>query len=174
MRLRRVLGRDRRRGPGVRRIRHQERVRPFEHTRLYCPVISRARSAAPYTLLRDSRIAPLWTATARLFRSSNQKAPPSEWMLPSKIRPTISPLRLIIGLPELPPMMSLLVTKSNRCPGFSLLFAACHEAGNANGSTPVSRAKAPAKSVKGGIFLPPSSQPFTSPYDSRNVKVASG
>src|SRR6266853_1887452 len=167
MRLRRVLGRDRRRGPGVRRIRHQERVRPFEHTRLYCPVISRARSAAPYTLFKDSRIAPLWTATARLFRSSNQKAPPSEWMLPSKIRPTISPLRLIIGLPELPPMTSLLVVKLKRCAGFSLPFAARHDWGSAKGSAPVSRASAPAKSVKGAIFLPPSLQPATSPYDSR-------
>src|SRR5258708_23205047 len=107
MRLRRVLGRDRRRGPGVRRIRHQERVRPLEHARLYCPAISRARSAPPYTLLKDSRIAPLLTATARLFRSSNQKAPPSASMLPSKITPTHSPLPLIAGLPELPPMMSL-------------------------------------------------------------------
>jgi hypothetical protein len=32
-------------------------------------------------------------------------------MLPSKIRPTISPLALITGDPELPPMMSLVVTK---------------------------------------------------------------
>ena len=34
-------------------------------------------------------------------------------MLPSKIRPTSSPARLTTGDPELPPMMSLVVTKSS-------------------------------------------------------------
>ena len=34
-------------------------------------------------------------------------------MLPSKMRPTSSPARLTTGEPELPPMMSFVVTKSS-------------------------------------------------------------
>ena len=35
----------------------------------------------------------------------------SDWMFPSKMSPTISPALLITGEPELPPIMSFVVTK---------------------------------------------------------------
>jgi hypothetical protein len=46
--------------------------------------------------------------------------PPSDCRLPSNTRPTISPALLTIGDPELPPMMSFVVTKLNGCFGFSV------------------------------------------------------
>ena len=58
-------------------------------------------------------IAALCTDTVRLRLGSYQKLPPSEWMLPSNASPTTCASRLITGLPELPPMMSLVLTKLN-------------------------------------------------------------
>lgn len=40
--------------------------------------------------------------------------------IPSKMTPTTSPFALIAGEPELPPMMSFVVTKSSAVPRFSL------------------------------------------------------
>jgi len=39
------------------------------------------------------------------------KSSTSDWILPSKIRPTSSAFLLMTGLPELPPMMSAVQTK---------------------------------------------------------------
>src|SRR4051812_32789853 len=46
------------------------------------------------------------TSTERPILSSYWKFHGSDWMLPSKMMPTTSPLVLTTGLPELPPMMS--------------------------------------------------------------------
>src|ERR1700761_324554 len=70
-------------------------------------------------------------------------------MLPSKIRPATSPLRLTRGEPELPPMMALVVTTSNGVPRSSFVLSLIHESGSWNGSAPVARSNAPAKSVNG-------------------------
>src|SRR4030042_1340349 len=50
------------------------------------------------------------TQTVRPTRSVNRNRFGSISMLPSKTRPTTSPSRLMTGLPELPPMMSLVAT----------------------------------------------------------------
>src|SRR4029450_4771496 len=79
------------------------------------------------------------------------------------------------GDPELPPMMSLVVTKSNGVVRVRRSFAFSHEAGRSNGGSPVARVKAPPSSVNGGTWDPSSwVQPRTEPYDSRAVNVASG
>ena len=75
-------------------------------------------------------------------------------MLPSNTRPTTSPLRLTTGEPELPPMMSLVVTKFIGTSSRSLLFAASHDGGSSNGSAPVWRSNAPASVVNGPISAP--------------------
>ncbi len=68
---------------------------------------------APKTLRRTSNMPRTSTEIARLTDSSYSKLPTSDWMLPSKIRPTSSPFLLIVGEPLLPPMMSLVETKLN-------------------------------------------------------------
>ena len=78
-------------------------------------------------------------------------------MLPSNTSPTTSPRWFTTGEPELPPMMSLLVTKLNCTSGASLAFAVSHDFGSANGSVPVWRAKAPAMVVNGPTRAPLSS-----------------
>ena len=96
-------------------------------------------------------------------------------MLPSKISPTISPSLLNTGEPELPPMMSLVVQKSSGVERSSLVLAGEDQlSGSLNGSRPVARSKAPPHRVIGSTWRPSSSQPFTAPYESRSVKVASG
>ena len=57
-------------------------------------------------------------------------------MLPSKMRPTISASRLTTGEPELPPMMSFVVTKLNGVSRSSRPFASSQRCGSANGSLP--------------------------------------
>src|SRR2546421_672089 len=57
-------------------------------------------------------IAALWTATARFDSSRYSKLPVRLSIFPSKMMPTNSPLRLITGEPEFPPMMSAVITKS--------------------------------------------------------------
>ena len=94
------------------------------------------------------------TATARLTLGSKPYSPPSDWMLPSKMSPTISPFWLMTGDPELPPMMSLVVQKSNGVFRSSFGLALIHVAGRANGSRPVARSKAPAKLVSGAMKRP--------------------
>ena len=71
--------------------------------------------------VRNKRISKRVNETGR---RKSVNAPPSESMLPSNAKPTISPARLTTGLPELPPVMSLVVTKVKRCAGFSLPCAA--------------------------------------------------
>src|SRR2546425_4003948 len=53
------------------------------------------------------------TETARACSSVKAKSSTSDWRFPSKMMPTNSPWRLITGLPELPPMMSAVLTKLN-------------------------------------------------------------
>src|SRR5579862_8994514 len=90
------------------------------HKNAYSPSSSCTMLCAPYSLRRASVIPAVCTATARLEVPSYTKSPTSDSMLPSNIRPTISALRLITGEPELPPMISLVVTKSSGVARFSL------------------------------------------------------
>ena len=79
------------------------------------------------------------------------------------------------GEPELPPMMSLVVTRSNGVVGVRRSLAFSQDGGRSKGASPVARSKAPANSVKGAILRPSSVvQPRTEPYESRAVNVASG
>src|SRR5437867_6689369 len=80
------------------------------HFRFF-PVNSSASAPASYTLRRASRIDCEHTETARAWVSVKAKSSTSDWMLPSKIMPTNSPLRFTTGLPEFPPMMSAVLTK---------------------------------------------------------------
>lgn len=86
-----------------------------------------------------------------------------EWMLPSKTRPTISPLALIRGLPELPPTMSLLVERLKRVERSSLSLAFAQLGGTAKGASPVARSKKRERVVNGATFVPFSVQPCTEP-----------
>ena len=56
-------------------------------------------------------------------------------MLPSNASPTIAPLAFSIGLPELPPTMSLLVVKFARVVMSRLSFSASHRCGTLNGGS---------------------------------------
>src|SRR5262245_24072745 len=114
------------------------------------------------------------TATERFRVASNQYEPEIEWMLPSKIKPTISPAALTTGLPELPPTMSLVVEKLARAFRSSLGLASIQRCGRAKGATPVLRSNRRVKRVNGSTGAPRSSQPSTAPYDTRSVDVASG
>ena len=71
-------------------------------------VSQRARAVDGAEHVEDAGV---WTATSRLVVSSYTYRPTRLSMLPSKTSPTSSPARLTIGDPELPPMMSLVVTK---------------------------------------------------------------
>ena len=66
-------------------------------------------------------------------------------MLPSKIAPMTSPLALISGEPELPPMMSLVVEMSKTVSGLRLFFAAIQRGSRSNGGLPVARSYRPLK-----------------------------
>src|SRR6185437_5627599 len=79
--------------------------------RSYFPSSSSANRADSYTLRSASMIARDDTLTDRAASSVKMNRLGSDSMLPSKMRPTSSPSRLIPGLPELPPMMSLVDTK---------------------------------------------------------------
>src|SRR5207247_2064822 len=79
----------------------------------FLPVNSSASGPASYTLRRASVIAGAQTETARACLSVMAKSSTNDWMLPSKMMPTNSALRLMTGLPELPPMMSAVQTKLN-------------------------------------------------------------
>src|SRR5436190_22820228 len=105
------------------------------------------------------------------------KSPTSDWMLPSKMIPTNSALRLMTGLPEFPPIMSHVDTKLNGVWGSIACLWLCQLGGKAQGALlPCCSAcwNAPSIVVHGGMDLPPSSYPLTVPYDNRNVNVASG
>src|SRR4051812_34188713 len=119
-------------------------------------------------------MAALWTDTARLFDGSYAKSPLSEWMLPSKTTPTMRASRSMTGEPELPPMMSFVDEKSSGVDRSSFGLASSQLFGSANGGRPVARSNAPANVVNGEIARSPSIQPFTWPYESRGVNVASG
>src|SRR5262245_1891952 len=103
------------------------------------PEISFTRASAWYTLVRASLMIVGSTAMARFFSTSNQYEPEIEWMLPSNIRPTNSPLALTSGLPELPPTMSLLVERLKRVLGSSALLASTQRGGMLKGFCPVVR-----------------------------------
>ena len=81
-------------------------------------------------------------------------------MLPSKASPTISPFAFTIGLPELPPTMSLSVVKFARVDMSRRSFAAIQRGGILNGGSPVARSKARDSSVHGRTSWPFSVQPF--------------
>ena len=72
-------------------------------------------------------------------------------MLPSKIRPTISALRLITGEPELPPMMSLVVTKSSGVARSSLLAALQVARGQVERPFEIEAGGAVVQPVEGGL-----------------------
>src|SRR5687767_12269080 len=103
------------------------------------------------------------TATVRFRDASNQYDPEIEWMLPSKTSPTTSPRPLIIGLPELPPMMSVVATKFARLFISRRALASSHDFGTANGADPVARSYIRLSCVKGGTFVPDSTHPSTLP-----------
>jgi hypothetical protein len=69
----------------------------------------------------------------RFFSRSNQYEPAMEWRLPSNTRPTIWPAAFTIGLPELPPMMSVVAVKLARAERSMDDFASSHRFGSANG-----------------------------------------
>ena len=54
-------------------------------------------------------------------------------MFPSKMIPTNSPARFTTGLPELPPMMSAVLTKLNGVPRSSAPFFFAHDGGRSKG-----------------------------------------
>ncbi len=95
-------------------------------------------------------------------------------MLPSNMSPTSSPLALIRGLPELPPVMSLLVEMLKRVSRSSWGLACIQLGGMRNGSWPVARSNATLSVVNGFTGSPFSIQACTLPKLSRSVKVASG
>src|SRR5882672_539320 len=98
-------------------------------------------------------------------------------MLPSKIKPTNSPSLLMVGEPELPPMMSLVETKLNWAFRLTVDFFSIHLGGRLYGNSclkPAARSYNPPSVVNGAIFFPLSIYPLTAPYESRRVKVASG
>src|SRR5688572_24736860 len=90
------------------------------------------------------------TATVRFFDASNQYEPAIEWMLPSNTSPTTSPRAFTIGLPELPPMMSVVATKLARRVRSSCGCASSHAVGSANGGAPVCRPYSRSSCVNGG------------------------
>ena len=80
-------------------------------------------------------------------------------MLPSKMIPTSSPWRLITGLPELPPMMSAVLTKLKGVERLSCDLRSFHIFGSSNGSLLLCAAACsyvPPSVVAHGIFSPPS------------------
>src|SRR5688572_2599544 len=98
-------------------------------------------------------------------------------MLPSKIRPTISPFLLIVGEPELPPMMSSVETKLKGVARFTADFFSVQRGGRLYGNFWLNfaeRSYKPPSVVNGAMRLPFSMYPFTAPYARRSVKVASG
>src|SRR6185295_10188593 len=98
-------------------------------------------------------------------------------MLPSKMSPTSSPARLTTGDPELPPMMSLVVTVFIGVDRSSVLRRSKYRFDSSNGgllSNEADRSYSPNSVVLGGAIVPFMGYPFTCPYDSRSVKVASG
>src|SRR5262245_7730900 len=97
-------------------------------------MISSARFPASYTFRSASGIAGELTDTARASSSVNAKSHTSDWMLPSKIRPTTSAFLLTTGLPELPPMMSLVETKLNDVFRLSWLLRCTQRDGRSNGN----------------------------------------
>src|SRR5690349_18192194 len=104
-----------------------------------------------------SRIEAECTETARFWASSYTKSPTRDWMLPSKMIPTNSALRLITGLPELPPMMSHVDTKLNGVLESIACLCLCHVGGKAQGALLWCCSacwNAPPKVVHGSIHLP--------------------
>src|SRR6516162_3424834 len=105
-------------------------------------------------------------ATERPTASSYMKFHDNDSMLPSKMMPTTSPLLLINGLPELPPMMSGVETvsytvfRSREDLAFSQLSGSWY-----GGLLPCSWVcwKAPPRVVNHGTFFPSSLYPFTAP-----------
>src|SRR5437867_7945862 len=97
-------------------------------------------------------------------------------MLTSKIRPTNSPFLLIVGEPELPPMMSSVETKLNGVLKLIAGFFSIQRGGRLYGNRYLkfaARSYRPPSVVNGVTRLPFSMQPFTAPYESRSVAVAS-
>ena len=75
----------------------------------------------------------------------------------------MSPAAFTIGLPELPPMMSLVVTKLARVLRSRRERASSQRRGSANGGCPVVRSYMRESCVKGGTGVPFSFHPCTAP-----------
>ena len=108
------------------------------------------------------------------YRTST--TPEIEWMLPSNIRPTISPFALISGLPELPPTMSLLVERLNGVFMSSASFArSASVSGTRNGSAPVARSNARDSRVNGStgcaVLVPALHRAVVQPQRERRVRI---
>jgi len=82
------------------------------------------------------------TAIERLCAASSQYAPEIEWMLPSKISPTISARALISGPHELLPTNASLAERLKGLFGSSHGFACSQRSGSLNGSAPYPRSPA--------------------------------
>jgi hypothetical protein len=120
-------------------------------------VNSSAISFAPKTFRNISSMPRESTEIARLTDSSKTKFPTSDWILPSKIKPTSSAFLLIAGEPELPPIMSLVETKLNGVFKPTTDFLSTHRGGRLYGNSAlcsVDRAKSPPSVVNGVIFVP--------------------
>ena len=72
-------------------------------------------------------------------------------MLPSKISPTSSPFRLMTGEPELPPMMSLVDTKSSGVERSSLSRPSAKRGGQVEGFLVVERRGPIVQAVEGRL-----------------------
>src|SRR5258708_30542653 len=83
-----------------------------------------------------SVIAAVETETVRFSFGSKKYSPPSEWILPSKMAPITSPLALIKGEPELPPMMSLSEETLNTVLSSTLPLASTQRGASWNGGRP--------------------------------------
>ena len=84
-------------------------------------------------------------------------------MLPSKISPTISARAFTTGEPELPPMMSFVVAKSNGVREVEPVLRLEPARGQGERVAPGGALERAREVVKGGTSRVPSRQPFTWP-----------
>src|SRR5260221_9471221 len=104
----------------------------------YIPISLSSRSVL-YTLRSASTITWLATCTERETSSVYTKRFGRLSILPSNRIPVSSPFVSMVGLPELPPCESTVVTKLNGVESLSEDFAFTQLGGRAKGSTPVAR-----------------------------------
>ena len=90
---------------------------------------------------------------------SNTTSPARLSRFPSKISPTTRPFASTIGEPELPPMMSFVVTKLNGVAWLSRARAPSHDFGSSNDGSPArdsARVNVPPSVVNAGTAVPSS------------------